>query len=1098
MNTDWAKEISSLASGSGFLHDLGKYNTFFQNKLRASAAGSAQALEDPVRHEWISLLLIDQIIQDFSKPNLCSSLMAPYCLQESYWLDLWHRSARFGAFLTQGASTPLSASMLAPRLDEWKRIISQTRLTTISNSLSDESVHASLHCETGIFRFLVASHHKLFGDLSHDHDRYGESFFHVKVDKKESFGSSQPKFDVQNFIDVFTPLCMPSPEVWAKSIKAIARRLPPPLPGAPTRDENLKWRGRAIIARSALILSDHHVSSRIMPGVSIPPEAPKKNTAYANTDKIQKLASASSTQAPDAKGRFINQTLDWHVSSVGEMAAQYFRQMMAWPSEAKGLSPHAAASIDQKASDKFVWQENAAQETKKQRHLNPDHPMLLFVSSGTGSGKTRACARLAIASAMPGEEGPRFCTLLNLRTLTLQTGAAYQKQLNIPPDEMTVVVGDRLAKMAFEEQQRHEGFNDDDADERLGDVPSYGGALADWTALPPWIDDFLADNSPLKKILAAPVAVCTTDYLIGAAEPHLQHRSILPMLRLMSSDLILDEVDGYDPPALVAIFRLVQMAAFWNRNVIASSATLSPIVASALCEAYASGTEMRARTRDVAPSGFICGLIDDDLPCAFYPPGQSANLILRDKRPFPVFQAYMDRLEKRCEKIENRQKKRKTDFFPYDKWLTEQKGKGWETVRQSWFSVMADAAMLNHGRNCWPDRPTHKQVSVGLIRVANVSTAIDLAVYLDGYQPKNPNGHPIKLLTCAYHSALFKTHRLMIEEKLDRILSRNIDANAPALDPVIRAALDDTAHQDVCLIVVATPVEEIGRDHDFDWCVAELSSSHSIVQTAGRVARHRDIIPDHPNFSIVKWNLRQMKHFSGESKDVLAFIRPGNEILAARIAPEFCANKWVSTHQKDENNPRSAQYFLSFAGTGQDAQPIEHVDARICFSMRTRPGVDDSRSKQYTPRIAMTRFDTTSLIAQLIGPLNELVFKTDSQQAHSQTTSWIRRSAYDAPDRRFRDHSPKSSWLAKHDGQFSQPTGDCDFLFYEMKPNGEWSKANDSVVRKTHHKTAWIQPDLLSLHNKFSAEEGLGVDIFPASKTVKLLFYPSFGFKWEE
>ena len=34
-------------------------------------------------------------------------------------------------------------------------------------------------------------------------------------------------------------------------------------------------------------------------------------------------------------------------------------------------------------------------------------------------------------------------------------------------------------------------------------------------------------------------------------------------------------------------------------------------------------------------------------------------------------------------------------------------------------------------------------------------------------------------------------------------------------------------------------MEEVGRDHDFDWAIIDASSVQSIVQTAGRVNRHR-------------------------------------------------------------------------------------------------------------------------------------------------------------------------------------------------------------------------------------------------------------------
>ena len=50
----------------------------------------------------------------------------------------------------------------------------------------------------------------------------------------------------------------------------------------------------------------------------------------------------------------------------------------------------------------------------------------------------------------------------------------------------------------------------------------------------------------------------------------------------MSADLVLDEIDSYDPESLVAVLRLVQWCAFFGRNVICSSATLSRPVAQAV------------------------------------------------------------------------------------------------------------------------------------------------------------------------------------------------------------------------------------------------------------------------------------------------------------------------------------------------------------------------------------------------------------------------------------------------------------------------------------------------------------------------------------
>ena len=58
---------------------------------------------------------------------------------------------------------------------------------------------------------------------------------------------------------------------------------------------------------------------------------------------------------------------------------------------------------------------------------------------------------------------------------------------------------------------------------------------------------------------------------------------------------------------------------------------------------------------------------------------------------------------------------------------------------------------------------------------------------------------------------------------------------------------------------MVTPVEEVGRDHDFDWAVIEPSSYRSFIQMAGRVLRHRDKKIVEPNIAIMKYNYRALK-----------------------------------------------------------------------------------------------------------------------------------------------------------------------------------------------------------------------------------------------
>ena len=75
--------------------------------------------------------------------------------------------------------------------------------------------------------------------------------------------------------------------------------------------------------------------------------------------------------------------------------------------------------------------------------------------------------------------------------------------------------------------------------------------------------------------------------------------------------------------------------------------------------------------------------------------------------------------------------------------------------------------------------------------------------------------------------------------------------------------------------MVATPVEEVGRDHDFDWAVIEPSSYRSIIQLAGRVRRHRSSAIKQPNISLLQYNWLGIRDHHLDNTPV--FKRPGFE-----------------------------------------------------------------------------------------------------------------------------------------------------------------------------------------------------------------------------
>ncbi len=129
----------------------------------------------------------------------------------------------------------------------------------------------------------------------------------------------------------------------------------------------------------------------------------------------------------------------------------------------------------------------------------------------------------------------------------------------------------------------------------------------------------------------------------------------------------------------------------------------------------------------------------------------------------------------------------------------------------------------------------------------------------------------------AYHSNQVLLLRHEQERHLDQVLKRKEEeGDEPKAfeDPIIRSHLDSAKAPNMLFIVVATPVEEVGRDHDFDWAIVEPSSYRSIVQLAGRVSRHRENTINEPNIGLMQYNL---KSFQYDDDNERSFQKPGYE-----------------------------------------------------------------------------------------------------------------------------------------------------------------------------------------------------------------------------
>lgn len=651
---------------------------------------------------------------------------------------------------------------------------------------------------------------------------------------------------------LFIPWSEPDPAFWERA-RRLHARLDSVTEGMAGKAWIPYWRAVFVYARAALVFADHTVSAlECAPGGDAA-------SAFANT-----------CASPD--GRRLNQPLADHLLRVSERAADVVWRIagLAERPDASlcGLQPCSLEAVLRPAApgSRFAWQNTAAEALSEAREAYPESGVLVFNMAGTGSGKTRMNVRAACAlSRCPA---PRISIALNLRSLTLQTGRALERQLGLSDGDLATVIGDAVTRKLFEASGADGGaWSDEDGNPAEPEALTSGGV---WP-LPAWLESFFP-KAQERRILGAPLLVSTIDYLIAAGEPHRQGHHVKALLRMMSADIVIDEVDGYDPAPLAAVLRLVQLGGLFGRNVVCSTATLSRPVARAVEAAYASGAEMARSLRrggkndsGAEPEGgkpplYVLAFLDDALPPLVKP----MPTVPETERSGALLDLYDARVADQLEAVGRAPVYRLAELFP----LAEQTPKAWMEA------VIAGAWNL-HARHALTDARSGVAYSFGLVRVANIRTAVDTARRLAGALPH--------ARVACYHANDWRIARFHKERRLDFLLSRAGGDGHILSDPEIRSLLDEAAREgrsDVPFIVVATPVEEVGRDHDFDWAVIDISSAQSLVQTAGRVNRHR-LRPcgDAPNIAVPQFNWRHCynQYKCKDDQPKPAFCWPGYE-----------------------------------------------------------------------------------------------------------------------------------------------------------------------------------------------------------------------------
>ena len=803
-------KVRWLASIAALFHDLGKATDAFQEKLRGK-----RLERNRYRHEWVSLRLLEAFVGQDSDEQWLKRLCSQEGKASSAWLDTMKKDGIDAPAAPPFRGLPPLASAIG-----WL-IVTHHRLPLMPSFLDDGS-------QSWLGDKAVRWQDELTSGLHNVTAYWNEALRPIEDDISVWWKCSQG-----------LPVTDPN---WHKRAKRLAEQA---FKAPWWKEDHSSLLASPYImhlARLCLMMADHHYSS-LNKGMD---DKFKPCVLYANT-MLDRQA------WPDIK-RQPNQTLTDHLLGVTRCAGEVAHRLPSLEKGLRGITQHRLFR-QRSRSARFRWQDRAFDLAESLQERSQQQGFFGVNMASTGCGKTLANGRIMYALAHP-RRGARFTIALGLRTLTLQTGNAYRQHLKLNEDDLAIRVGGG-AQMALyrhaTEQNEKESLSGSSSDEGLisdGSQIDYADRLDPHPLLHTFIHDPHA-----QQFISAPIMTCTIDHLMPATESVRGGHQIAPMLRLMTSDLVLDEPDDFDIKDFPALTRLVYWAGLYGSRVMLSSATLPPFMVRGLFEAYRAGRQQfRQHQGDPSAQDAICCAWFDEQHCS-----------TSDCSTLEAFKhAHESFARKRYAFLKEKSIQQPIHYGTIIS--TAKVGHSPATLYEDLANQLISQAITLHKRH-HGTAPGGQHVSFGLIRMANINPLVAIAHRM--FAQEAPEGIVIHL--CVYHSQYPLLLRSRKEQMLDAILDRH-DPNAVYHHPDIAPLLAGTPDQQHIFIVLGSPVTEVGRDHDYDWAIVEPSSIRSIIQLAGRVQRHRLNPSDTPNIALLNTNLHAMKYPQSS-----AFLRPGFE-----------------------------------------------------------------------------------------------------------------------------------------------------------------------------------------------------------------------------
>ncbi len=845
----------ALLRVAALLHDLGKAMVMFQKKLWRALDKNAGPEADPVRHELHSAVVWDALAGGLDDRELIARVRD---------LEPGHIDAACAAAV--GRLHALQRSPGKPM-----NLAFSVREGTIAHAVG----------------MLILTHHRL-PEAGSDHLSLTPEN-HVRkgapLDPKElRISDGQPFWHDPRFLSV---------------LRRAADDLRPGA-GAPGLD---------MVLRASLMFADHLGSA------------------------LKEVRDDGPTHLANTRDGRPADPLDVHVERVLERLPKCFDMLHRYRERYPALSVDQAPlglRHPEPAPEPFTWQTVAAAAATALCAAQ-EGGFFACLIAGTGTGKTRGAPMVLTAAAFadvhPERRYLRMTLALGLRALAYQAAGDYVDDLHFAPADVAVLIGQPPVRFGNEEVS-------DGAESALalpdwlqveratGGVPPEGSEHeADWLRrlscdtdrrLPATLDLAIehagSRGAAARRLVAAPVVVGTIDHLMGVATPT-SARFLFQALRVLSADLILDEVDQYDPEDIAAVGRLIYQAAAGGRRVVVMSATLTADVAAALHSAYREGWRAYAAASGTADHVNVL--------CA----GDAAGSCFTGGDEEGFASLYVACRDKVLAAVRSGAPRRRGRILPPCKdWaeLLEQVDGACRELHD------ATATTIEGVR-----------VSIGFVRMTRVEHTAALAVQL----PAGPRDGRFRVKICL-HARFPRLLRAYIEHELKRALNRkgpDPDAGLRALCQ--REGLLDRARAAGCteleVVLVTSPVIETGNDLDFDWAIIDPSSLRAVVQAAGRVWRHRVYGGKQANILIL-----------GRSPIVMVdgkLVRPGvetppdDETKVARVSLDGFAQRLFADLAGDETfNRVDAATVLGEAGE----VPLRAAEARLRERMVRVEGED--------------------------------------------------------------------------------------------------------------------------------------------------------------